>query len=92
VPILKGYPYRGSAIYIWDGGPIRETSPGSGSFVGTEPPPLENLPNRTGQDPHSLPRATPAEQQLVSDFFEGAIQTRDNCNEGPCYSDAFTGP
>jgi hypothetical protein len=92
VPILKRYPYGGSAIYIWDGGPIRETSPGSGSFVGTEPPPLENLPNRTGQDPHSLPRATPAEQQLVSDFFEGAIQTRDNCNEGPCYSDGFTGP
>ena len=58
----------------------------------TEPPPLENLPNRTGQDPHSLPRATAAEQQLVSDFFEGAIQTRDNCNEGPCYSGGFTGP
>ena len=89
---LKRYPYNGSAIYFWDGGPIRETSPGSGSFVGTEPPPLENLPNRTGKDPHSLPRATPAEQQLVSDFFEGAIQSGDNCNEGPCYSNGFTGP
>ena len=92
VRTLKRYPYNGSAIYFWDGGPIRETSPGSGSFVGTEPPPLENLPNRTGKDPHSLPRATPAEQQLVSDFFEGAIQSGDNCNEGPCYSNGFTGP
>src|SRR5438128_1137957 len=92
VRTLKRYPYAGSAIYFWDGGPIRETFPGSGSFVGTEPPPLENLPNRTGHDPHGLPRATTAEQQLVSDFFEGAIQSSDNCNEGPCYSVGFSGP
>jgi hypothetical protein len=82
----------GSAIYYWDGGPIRETFPGSGQFLGTEPPPFTNLPNRTGQDPHSLPRATPGEQQLVSDFLEGAVQTRDRCNGGPCYSDGFSGP
>jgi hypothetical protein len=92
VPAIKPYPYGGSAIYYWDGGPVRESSPGSGQLLGTEPPPFANLPNRTGQDPHSLPRATPAEQQLVSDFLEGAIQTRDRCNRGPCYSDGFTGP
>jgi hypothetical protein len=90
VPSIKPYPYKGSAIYFWDGGPIRETSPGQ--FTGTEPPPLENLPNRTGSDPHGLPRATPAEQQLVSDFFDGAIKTTDRCNKGPCYSGGFTGP
>jgi hypothetical protein len=92
VAAIKPYPYTGSAIYYWDGGPIRETTPGSGQFVGTEPPPFENLPNRTGEDPHSLPRATPAEQQLVSDFFEGAIPKSDRCNKGPCYSGSFTGP
>jgi hypothetical protein len=92
VPAFTAGRYKGSAIYYWDGGPIRETLPGSGQFVGTEPPPLENLPNRTGEDPHSLPRATPAEQQLVSDFFAGTIQARDNCNQGPCYSGSFTGP
>jgi hypothetical protein len=92
VPTIKPYPYNGSAIYYWDGGPVRESSPGSGKFVGTEPPPYENLPNRTGEDPHGLPRATPAEQQLVSDFFEGAIQKSDRCNQGPCYSGSFTGP
>jgi hypothetical protein len=89
---IRAYPYKGSAIYYWDGGPIRETSPGSGQFDGTEPPPFENLPNRSGDDPHSLPRSTPAEQQLVSDFFGGAIQSSDSCNMGPCYSDGFTGP
>ncbi|MCW3068449.1 MAG: hypothetical protein JWL67_1074 [Solirubrobacterales bacterium] len=92
VPTINPYPFTGSAIYYWDGGPVRETAPGSGKFVGTEPPPWENLPNRSGEDPHGLPRATPAEQQLVSDFFEGAIKKTDRCNLGPCYSGGFTGP
>jgi hypothetical protein len=51
-----------------------------------------NLPNRVGQDPHGLPRATAAEQQLVSDFFDGAILHSDDCGGGPCYSGTFTGP
>jgi len=86
VPTISSYPYTGSAIYYWDGGPVREEPAGSGTILGTEPPPYENLPNRTGADPHGLPRATPAEQQLVSDFFDGAIQQSDSCGGGPCYS------
>jgi hypothetical protein len=92
VPAIKRYPFTGSAAYYWDIGPIRETEPGSGKFIGTEPPPYENLPNRSGEDPHSAPRAAPAEQQLVSDFFNGAIQKSDNCGHGPCYAGSFTGP
>jgi hypothetical protein len=92
VPTIKTYPFTGSAAYYWDIGPIRESSPGSGKNVGTEPPPYENLPNRTGEDPHGAPRAAPAEQQLVSDFFNGAIPKTDNCNRGPCYAGSFTGP
>jgi hypothetical protein len=89
---LGHYPYTGSAAYYWDIGPIRETSPGSGKFIGVNPPPYENLPNRQGEDPHSSPRAAPAEQTLVSDFFEGAIQKTDRCGGGPCYAGTFTGP
>jgi hypothetical protein len=92
VPAIRPYPYTGSAAYYWDIGPIRESSPGSGKNVGTEPPPYENLPNRTGEDPHSAPRAAPAEQQLVSDFFNGAIQKSDNCGHKACYAGTFTGP
>jgi hypothetical protein len=92
MPTLRKYPFAGSAFYVWDGGPIRESPPGSGKFVGTEPPPFTNLPNRSGEDPHGLPRATPAEQQLVSDFFGGTIPKTDNCNKGPCYSGSFIGP
>jgi hypothetical protein len=89
---IRRYPYKGSAAYYWDGGPVRERPAGSGNFTGTEPPPYENLPNRTGEDPHELPRNASAEQQLVSDFFAGAIKSTDNCGGGPCYSNGFAGP
>jgi hypothetical protein len=92
VPTIYRYPYTGSAIYYWDGGPVRPNPADPSATIGTEPPPWENLPNRVGEDPHGLPRATAAEQQLVSDFFEGAIRQSDNCGGGPCYSGTFTGP
>jgi hypothetical protein len=87
---IHGYPYTGSAIYYWDIGPVREGP--LGEAIGTEPPPYENLPNRVGQDPHGAPRTAPAEQQLVSDFFAGAVQAGDSCGGGPCYAGSFTGP
>ena len=92
VPSVKRHPYTGSAIYYWDGGPLREDPLNPGATIGTEPPPYENLPNRSGQDPHGLPRATPAEQQLVSNFFDGAIPQSDACGGGPCFSIGFPGP
>src|SRR5215210_4720848 len=45
---IPRYPWRGSAIVYWDSGP---------GVVG--PNPLENVPNRSGSDPHEHPRATP---------------------------------
>jgi len=92
VPSIRRYPYTGSAIYYWDSGPVREDPANPGTVIGTEPPPYENLPNRSGVDPHGDPRATPAEQQLVSDFFDGAILQSDDCGGGPCYSGGFPGP
>ncbi len=92
VPAIKRYPFTGSAIYYWDTGPVREEPPGSGTLVGVPPPPYENLPNRGGVDPHGAPRATPAEQALVSNFFAGAIQQSDDCGGGPCFAIGFSGP
>ncbi|MGC1165279.1 MAG: hypothetical protein WA862_04155 [Solirubrobacterales bacterium] len=92
VPAIPQYPYTGSAIYYWDTGPVREDPANPGTQIGVEPPPYENLPNRSGQDPHGAPRASAAEQRLVSDFFAGAILERDNCGGGPCYAGGFTGP
>ncbi|HYG96066.1 MAG TPA: hypothetical protein VD741_03065 [Solirubrobacterales bacterium] len=92
VPSIRHYPYTGSAIYYWDDGPVRPDPLNPEAVIGTEPPPYENVPNRSGRDPHGAPRATPAEQQLVSDFFAGAILQRDDCGGGPCYSIGFAGP
>jgi len=92
VPSIDSYPYTGSAIYYWDIGPVREDPSNPGSFIGVPPPPYENLPNREGEDPHGAPRSAAAEQQLVSDFFAGAIQAGDDCGGGPCYAGSFTGP
>lgn len=92
VPSIRAYPYTGSAIYYWDSGPVRPDPADPGAVTGTEPPPYENLPNRSGEDPHSDPRATPAEQQLVSDFFDGAILASDDCGGGPCFATGFAGP
>jgi hypothetical protein len=91
-PTIRDYPYAGSAIYYWDIGPVREGPGGSGTSVGVPPPPYENLPNREGEDPHGAPRAATAEQQLVSDFFDGAIQASDGCGGVPCFAGGFTGP
>jgi len=93
VPRLHRYPFTGSAIYYYDIGPIRESSPGSGKSIGVAPPPLENIPNILGEDPHGAPRGEPGtEQRLVSDFYEGAIPKVDNCEGKPCFAGGFTGP
>ena len=83
-------------MVYWDSGPIRD-DPGSANpadTLGTDPPPIENLPNRSGDDPHGLPRATPAEQQMVSDFLRPNAQSQisETCGGGPCFDFNFTGP
>jgi hypothetical protein len=96
VPRIGSYPYSGSALVYWDSGPVRD-DPGSADpadLLGTDPPPVENQPNRSGQDPHELPRRTPAEQQMVSDFLRPDAQSSitDTCNGGPCFDFTFSGP
>ncbi len=66
---IASYPFTDSAIVYWDGGPIRPDPLDPGEVIGTDPPPIPNVPNTSGEDPHGLPRRTPAEQQMVSDFL-----------------------
>ncbi len=89
IPRISSYPFTGSAIVYWDGGPLN-WSPG----LGTNPPPLTNTPNTSGADPHSLPRNTPAEQQMVSDFLRpnNLSNITDTCSGLPCFSGTYTGP
>jgi len=86
-------PYRGSAIVYWDSGPLRVDPENPGEMIGTDPPPLTNTPNRSGEDPHFDPRIEEAEQKMVSKFLRPNRRSKipDTC-KGPCYAGGFSGP
>jgi len=88
IPPPPGSPFTGSAIVMWDTGPLRTEA---GQQVGTNPPPVENLPNRSGDDPHDNVRAMPAARlQKAAFLIYGLIV--DACGGGPCYAGSWTGP
>ena len=74
MPAIRHYPYTGSAAYYWDTGPIREEP--AGTTVGTDPPPYEKPTEPQRRRPPRRAAGDPAEQQLVSDFFEGDPRKR----------------
>ncbi len=77
------FPYDGSAITMWDSGPIRQVN---GATVGTDVPPTTNTPPADGQDPHELPRRTPADQDMKSAFLSVGGRVIDTCGGAPCHS------
>ena len=92
---IPSYPYAGSAIVYWDGGPVRPGIGGADNgVIGTDVPPIGNVPNVSGDDPHGLPRIQPEEQQMVSDFLrpDPLSAITDTCGGKPCYDGGFTGP
>jgi hypothetical protein len=93
IPRIASYPYRSSAIFYWDSGPVRTNPSPPPPVIGTDPPPVANLSNRTGVDPHGHPRVAPGEMQIVSQFLrpDALSAITDTCL-GPCYAGGFTGP
>ena len=91
---IATFPYTGSALVYYDGGPTSFTGDeGQGTDRGT----LGNLPNRTGEDPHGYPRRVTAAQQQNLGFFDlgrlfdpcgGVIFAAGN---SPCYSNGWDG-
>ena len=92
IPRIGSYPFDGSAIFYWDIGPIRPDPNNPLNIIGTDPPPLTNTPNLSGQNPHVAPRAALAEQQLVSSFLQPNGVIVNTCGTGPCYAGSWTGP
>ena len=81
VPGIKRFPYKGSAIVIWDSGP---------GF--NDPPPLTNIAPvepQDGEDPHSEPRSTVAARQQKSEFLKPGGRVVDVCDGLPCHTDEF---
>ncbi|MEA2645831.1 MAG: hypothetical protein QOE92_914 [Chloroflexota bacterium] len=64
IPAINTFPYDGSAINLFDTGPVR-----GAPDDGTNPPPTADLPNRSGKDPHEAPRRAPWGQVQKSDFL-----------------------
>ena len=95
LPGITGFPFRGSALVYWDGGPVGfDGVDGMGSGV----PPLENVPPREeqgyGEDPHSYPRKDPDAQLQMSNWLmpNGTGALLGGCPTGPCYSNGYAGP
>ncbi len=66
------YPFDGSAVIVWDSG--------------ADPMPVENLPPRSGPDPHEDPRADiDVRRQKAAFLFED--QLIDVCAGAPCTAD-----
>jgi hypothetical protein len=76
VPTIPSFPFSGSAIVYWDGGPQTPVAP------------ILNIPNRAGADPHSFPRNTVAARQQKSDYLLNGVVT-DVCGDTACRTDNY---
>jgi hypothetical protein len=89
IPSIGSFPFGGSAIVFWDTGPVRTVGT---ETEGTNAPPVTNTPNRSGDDPHGNPRATPSARIQKSEFLKVDGQVVDVCGGKPCFAAPYTGP
>jgi hypothetical protein len=90
---ITGFPFDGSAIVLWDSGPVRKSPcPAGDSECGTPPPPTTNTPPDQGHDPHELPRRSALARAQKSAFLSIGGKVVDVCGARPCYAGAWTGP
>jgi hypothetical protein len=97
---IPSFPYAGSALVYWDGGPHGFTGTDG---CGSSPPPNGNIAPKSdanggtsGCDPHSYSRKDVQARQQVADFLDGGFGI---CTDGvalttaiPCYDNGFDGP
>jgi hypothetical protein len=76
IPAIGHYPFKGSAIVIWDAGPGQ-----------VQPPPVANVaPADTSKnhDPHEFVRSSPQARVQKSDFLRARGVVIDVCGGKPC--------
>ena len=81
----------GSLLGVWDVGPLRQVD---GRTKGTPPPPVGNIPNREGVDPHGPDASEQASGRAqVGAFLRPDAESRivDACGDRPCYLDGWAG-
>jgi hypothetical protein len=88
---IDSFPAKGSELLVADVGPLRTVD---GNTKGTPPPPVGNVPNREGVDPHG----PDASEQVwyraqVGAFLRPDAQSRiiAVCDDHPCWLDGWDG-
>ena len=89
---LTSFPYAGSALVYYDGGPASFTGTVG---QGTDKAPTANTPNRSGGDPHGYPRRVGAAQDQNAAFWDTGM-VLGPCGDTalpapPCFSNGYTG-
>ena len=98
IPAVPSYPFDGSAITVWDSGPIRDRVLPDGTrqpcALGTAAPLIPNIPHLDGcpadgepdewggHDPHEEPRNTVANRAMKAAFLREGGQVVDTCGSG----------
>lgn len=85
------YPFHGSNLVYFDGGPIRTDPNDPSKTIGTNPPPFANVPNRSGQNPHGAPGGATKAVEMTSSFLQPNGYIEDICAPKSCYSDVYNG-
>jgi hypothetical protein len=80
IPRITSFPFTGpAAVVYWDGGNQ------------TPLPPVTNVPNRGGNDPHAFPRSTVAARNQKSAWLSPGGSLIDVCGGAACRTDNFSG-
>jgi len=88
---LAGPAQDGNAMFVWDIGPKRMDGP---TELGTNPPPLVNLPpaDDAGVDPHdTVINASPLIRKQIADFISTNGKVTNPCGANPCYAAGWNG-
>ena len=88
IPDLTEFPYAGSALIVFDAGPLTPANP-----QGTPVPPTANVPPTEGQDPHEFPRRTQEARDMKDQFLRigGKLETAP-CAGAVCRANGWAGP
>src|SRR4051794_30726000 len=89
IPSVPSYPYDGSAIVLFDPGPSNNVAPDG--HHGTDWPPPTDVPNRSGDDPHSGPRTAPCGQDQKEAFLRPNGLVTLACNGPPYFAWGWDG-
>jgi hypothetical protein len=89
IPAIGSFPYDGSAITMFDTGPASNVT--SEGHHGTDWPPTSDVPNRSGDDPHSGPRNAACGQDQKNVFLNPGGLVTNPCGGAPYFAYGWDG-